>query len=120
MPKGIDAKSAESRLLRFTRTPQGATWLGAGVFAILQDLHTVDEDVFHSDGILMRFLESGAISNCRRIEYNDVGKHSFLEKSAMIQTKIGRGQCTQSTHSFGSEIIFSSRTYLPRTRAKLP
>ena len=120
MPKGIDAKSAESRLLRFARTPQGAARFGAGVLAILQDLHAVDENVFHPDRVLMRLLESRAIGNRRRIEHNDIGKHSFLEKTAMIETEIRRGQCAQSAHRFGNVITFSSRTYLPSTRAKFP
>ena len=91
MPKGIDAKSAESRLLRFARTPQSAAWFGARVFAILEDLHAVNENVFHADRVLMRLLKSRAIRNCRRIKHNDIGKHSFLEKTAMIETEICRG-----------------------------
>ena len=80
MPKGIDAKSAESRLLRFTRTPQSAAWLGARVFAILEDLHPVYENVFHANRVLMRLLKSRAIGNRRRIKHNDIRKHSFLEE----------------------------------------
>src|SRR6185436_15693011 len=90
MPKGIDAKSTESRLLRFTRTPQGAAWLGARVFAILEDLRPVYENVFHANRVLMRLLKSRAIGNRRRIKHNHIGKHSFLEETAMIETEICR------------------------------
>jgi hypothetical protein len=64
------------------------------VFAILQDLDAVDQDVFHPDGVLVGLVEGCAVRNRRRIEDDHVSEHSFLKKTAMIETEIGRGQRT--------------------------
>ena len=70
--------------------PQGATGFGAGMFTIFQNLDAVDENMFHADGVLMRFVEGCAVCDSRRIEDNHVSKHSFLNEAAVIETEISR------------------------------
>jgi len=55
------------------------------MLAILENLHTVHNNVFHSHGVLMRFFEGGMISDRRWIEHNQVSKHAFLEQSPVIE-----------------------------------
>ena len=86
--------------MNLSRAPQGAAWFGAGVFTIFQDLCAVDENGFHSGGVLVWLGKGGVIGNCRRIEYDHVGKHFFLEKAAMIEPEICCWQSAQSTHGF--------------------
>ena len=50
----------------------------------------------------MRFLEGRAIRDRRRIEHHDVGKHSFLEQAAVIESQVGRGQAAQPANRFAS------------------
>jgi hypothetical protein len=103
--------------LRFPRTPQGAAGFGAGVFAVLQDLHAVDENVFHSDGVLMGFVESCAVRDCRRIEDDHVSEHSFLNETAVIKTEIRRWQRAQASHCFGQrEHFFVARIFSEHAR----
>src|SRR5438094_5731180 len=83
-------------LLRLPRSPQGATGLGAGMLAIFNDLHAIYKDVLHPDSVLVRFLECRAVRDCRRIKHNHVGKHSLLEKSAVVETEIGSWLPTQA------------------------
>ena len=78
--------------MNFPRTPQGATRLGASVFTVFKNLHAVNENVFHANGVLMRLVERRAIGNRRRIEHNHIGKHSLFKKTAMIEAEIGGGQ----------------------------
>src|SRR5438067_13118069 len=73
----------------FPGSPKRAAGFRAGVLAVFQNLDAVDEDVFHPDGVLMRFLEGGAISDRGRIEHDDVGEHSLFQTSAMIEAEIG-------------------------------
>ena len=77
--------------LKFPRTPNCAAGFRAGVLTVLENLDTVHEDVFHADGVLMRFLEGGAIGNRFWIEDDDVGEHSFFEEAAAIEAEIGGG-----------------------------
>src|SRR5436190_89063 len=76
--------------LQLPRTGERFPRLRAGVFAVFQHLRSVHEHVFHSDGILMRFLECRPIADRRRIEHHDVSVHPFLDEAAMIQSEIRR------------------------------
>src|SRR6266498_752903 len=75
-----------SILSRFPRAPQSAARFRAGVFAILNDFHAVNENVLHANGVLMRFLE------CREIKHDHIGEHSLFNETAMIEPEIGGGQ----------------------------
>ena len=90
------------------------------MLAVLEYLRAVDKYVLHADRELMRVFEGGAISNRFRIEHDDIGEISRLQKAAMIKPEISRGQERQTPHRFFKRITFSSRTYLPSSRAKLP
>ena len=70
------------------------------MLAILQHLHAIHENVLHSDRVLVRLRKSRAIGNRRRIEHDDIGKHSFLEKTAMIEPQVGRRQRAQPANRF--------------------
>ena len=63
-------------------------------------LNAVHENVFHSDRVLMRLFEDRAVSNRGRIEYNHIGKHTFLEKAAIIEPEICCWQSAQPVHGF--------------------
>src|ERR1041385_9519414 len=81
--------------LQLPRAPQRAARFRAGVLAIFQDLRAIYEDMLHPNGVLMRLLERRAIADCRRIEHDHVGKHSFLQETAMIEPEIRRGQSAE-------------------------
>ena len=109
-PPGLQALALGRRILRqhrvvggltsLTRSPKGASRIRTGVLAVLQDLHAIYENMFHPDRVLMRLRKSRAIGNRRRIEHNDIGKHAFLEKAAMIQPEVRRRQCAQAPDGF--------------------
>src|SRR6476620_8089113 len=84
------ARSVGFPLLYLSRAPQRATRFRPRVLAVLDDLHAVHEHMFHTGRVLMRFFEGGVICDRRRIEHHHVGEHSFLEKSAVIETEICR------------------------------
>src|SRR6187455_4451 len=90
------AISQSVSLFYLARPPQRTTRLRSSVLAVFNHLHTVHEHMFHTGCVLMRFFEGGMIGNCRRIEHHDVGEHSFLEKSAAIESEICRRQSAQS------------------------
>src|SRR5437867_280886 len=83
-------------LSRFTRAPQGATRLCAGVLAVFENLYAVYEYVFYANSVLVRFFECRAIRNGCRIKDQHVGKHSLLEKPAMIEAEIRGRQSAQA------------------------
>ena len=87
-------------LFYFSRAPQSPARSCAGVLSVLEHLHTVYENILHPYCVLMRFLKGGAVSNCRRIEHDHIGKHSFLEKTAMIEPQICGRQSAQASNSF--------------------
>ena len=87
-------------LLRLTGSPQCTTWPSAGVLAISEDLDPVDEHIFDSDGVLLRLLKRGNIRDCLRVENDNIGEHTLLQKAAMVQLKIGRGKSRQSPNGF--------------------
>src|SRR5437660_2391485 len=79
-------------LFHFTRASQCPSWFRPGVLAVFKNLHAIDEDVLHSDGILVRFVEGRPVRNFRRIKDDDIGKHSVLNETAVVETEIRRGQ----------------------------
>src|SRR5262245_66697199 len=81
------------------RPPQGSTGLRARVFAVFQHMSAIDEYMLHSDGELMWLFEGRAIGDGLRVEDDDVGEISGLQKAAMIELKIGRGQPRQTADS---------------------
>lgn len=79
---------ANGLLLGLARAPEGTTRFGAGVLAVSKDLYTVDKNMFDADGILLRLLVGGHIGNRIRIKDDDIGKHTRLQETAMIESKI--------------------------------
>src|SRR5205085_3616500 len=69
-------------------SPERAARFRTGMLTVFYDLGAVHENMLHADRILMRFFERRAIGDRCRVEYDHVGKHSFLEKSTAIQTEI--------------------------------
>src|SRR5436305_9910088 len=83
-------------LSNLSRPIQSAPRFRASVLTVFEDLSSVDENIFHSGGILGRVFESGVIGDCCRIEHHHVGEHSLFQEAAMIQAAFGRRQGTQS------------------------
>ncbi len=84
--------------MNFPRTPQGATRLGASVFALFKNLHAVNENVFHADGILMRLVERRVIGDRPWIEHDHIREHSFFNETAMIEAEVSSWQSAQPSH----------------------
>jgi len=72
------------------------------VFAVFDHLHAVDENVFHSGRVLVRFIERRVIGDCFRIEHDDVGEHSFFQHAAMIELEILRRLRAQAPDRFAA------------------
>src|SRR5438309_11984722 len=106
--------------MQLSRPPQCAARFRACMLAIFQHLHAIYENVLHAYRILMRFLIRGAVGNRRRIEYDHIGKHSLLEEPAMIESQFLAGNPVSRRTASRIGITFSSREYLPSTRAKFP
>src|SRR5438477_6077892 len=66
----------------------------ASVLTVFEDRSSVDENIFHSGGILSRVFESGVIGDRSRIEHDHDGEHSYFQKAAMIQPESARSQGT--------------------------
>ena len=98
--KGITSDYHSSISFNLARPPQRFTWFCAGMFSVFKDLSAVDENVLHPDRVLVGILERRAVGDRRRIEYHNVREHSRFEKTAMVQTQIGRGQSCQSPDGF--------------------
>jgi len=81
------------------------------VLAIFDDLHAIDEDVLHSNGVLMRFVKGRTIRNHRRIEHKHVGE-TFPPLEIRDDPDRGSFAATRSAAmaSFIG-ITFSSRTF---------
>src|SRR6188474_1440209 len=90
----------------FPRTRQRAAWFGAGVLAVFEHLHAVDEDVLHAGGVLVRLLEGGVVGDRRGVEDDHVSEHAFLEEAAMVEAEIAGGQGAETSHSFGERERF--------------
>lgn len=56
------------------------------MLAIPKNVHAVDEDMFDTDGILVRLLVCRAISDRRWVEDNDICEHSLANKAAPIKS----------------------------------
>jgi len=84
----------------FPRSPQRTARFCAGVLAIFDHVHAVHKNVFHANGILVWLLEGGAIGDCCRIKQDDISKHTFFQKSAMIEPKICRRERAQASNRF--------------------
>src|SRR6266511_4490772 len=98
--KSITGDGHSSISFDLARPPQRFAWFRAGMFSIFKYLSAVDENVLHSDRVLVGILERRAVGNRRRIEYHNVREHSRFEKTAMVQTSISRGQYCQSPDGF--------------------
>ena len=53
------------------------------MLAIFQDLGPVDENMFYTNGILLRLLEGGDIRDRFRVEDHYIGEHTLLQKAAI-------------------------------------
>src|SRR5438132_8121057 len=74
-----------------SRMPDHPPWLRAGVLAVAQDLHSVDEDVRDAVGVLMRILVGRACRDRVRIEDDDVGEISGLQQTALRDAEVCGG-----------------------------
>ena len=59
------------------------------MFAVFKDQLSVDENLFHACGILMRLLESGVVLNRRRVKDQYVGKIALAQKTSIPQRQVG-------------------------------
>ena len=80
--------------------PERAARFCAGVLAIFEDLFSIYENVFPTDGVLIGLLVGCTIVNRCGIEDHDVGKHSFLEETAVIEPQICRRQGAHAPNRF--------------------
>ena len=75
----------------------------------------------HADGVLVRRLERRAVGDRRRVEHDDVGEIARLQAG---RDRRARGSRPAGWSRGGwpprAACSFSSRTYLPSSRAKLP
>src|SRR5438477_4006940 len=95
---------------------QSAPRFRASVLTVFEDLSSVDENIFHSGGILGRVFESGVIGDRYRIEHHHIREHSFFQKSAMIQPEISRRQGAQSPDGFRQgDQLFVARIFAEHT-----
>ena len=62
------------------------------MLTVFENLHAINENVFHSDGILVWFLKGRPVGNCPGVKDNDIGEHSVLNETTMVETEIRRGQ----------------------------
>src|SRR5437773_2272304 len=58
----------------FSRSPERAARFGSRMVTVLQHLNAVDEDVLHSDCILVRSFVGRFVGNCLGIEDHHIGK----------------------------------------------
>src|SRR5471030_867916 len=65
------------------RTAYDLSRLCAGVHAVADYLYPVHQHRTYSTGKLVRFLEGRVVGDGVRIEHEDVGFHSFFEKTAI-------------------------------------
>ena len=73
-----------------SRPPHEAAGLGAGVLAVLQHLHAVDEHVAHSGGQLLRLFEGRVVLDLRGVEDDDVGIIAGLKRSTLLDPEVRR------------------------------
>jgi len=95
------------------RPPHDASRLRARVLAMAEHGHAIDDDVLHTDGVLLRRVEGGLVRNCCWIEDNDVRKAVHIEATAVLQLPVVAGSRVMRRMASSSGISFSSREYLP-------
>src|SRR5262245_39061946 len=121
MPVAVWSSAIRKRpSVHLPRPPQRAPRLGPGVLAVLQHLHAVDEDVTHAHRVLVRVLVRRPVGDGLRVKDDDIGEITFAQQAAVIQPEVGRRQVAELGTAASSGSSFSSRTYLPSTRAKFP
>src|SRR4030095_14076173 len=69
-------------------SPQRASRFCTRVLTVLEHFYSVNEDLFHSGGILSRFFKGGVIGDCRGIKHHHVGEHVRFQESAMIEFEV--------------------------------
>src|ERR1035438_9264138 len=69
--------------------------LRAGMLAVFQDVHAIDEYIAHARRILMRLLECRVVLNGGGIEDHDIGEVARPERAAAVELKVLRGQRSQ-------------------------
>jgi hypothetical protein len=72
-------------LFQLARARQRPSWFRPGMLAVFENLHAIDENMLHSDGVLVRFVERRPVRNCRRIKDDHIGEHPFLNETAVIE-----------------------------------
>ena len=93
------------------RPPHDASWFRAGVFAVSEHLHAVDEDVHHPGRVLVRLVERRVVRDRGRIEHRDVREEPGFEQAATIELQILGRKSGQPPDRLRRAIsAFSSRT----------
>lgn len=66
------------------------------MFAVLQYLNSVNKNMFHSDGVLVRRFVGRFVRNCFGIEDYHVGEIAFLNKATMVEAEVCSRQAAQA------------------------
>ena len=74
------------------RTSYDSSRLRPGMLALIDHLGTIDEDMHHAGGVLMRLLKGGVILNPVRIEYHNVGIIALYEGTPFSDPEIAGWQ----------------------------
>src|SRR5438128_78865 len=72
----------------------------AGKFAFFDDGNTVDENVFHTGGVLMWLSKSGAILDGVRIEDDEIGPETFVNFAPAGDSKRAGGERGHAANGF--------------------
>ena len=86
--------------LDFSWSPERAPGFGSRVLTVLQYLNSVDEDVLHSDRVLVRRLVSRLVRNRLWIKDYHIAKVTFLKKTAMVEAQVCGRQSAQPPDRF--------------------
>ena len=95
------------------RDPTARDRLRAGVLAVLQHLHAVDETCANADRVCVGLLERGRVRDRRWIEDDDVGELAGLELTAASEAQFVDGSAASFRIASGRVSTCSSRTYFP-------
>jgi hypothetical protein len=66
------------------------------MLAVPENLDAVNENIFDTQGILLGLLIGGEIRDAFGIKDHHIGKHASLQKTAVVQSKIGSRKPRQS------------------------
>src|SRR5438309_80636 len=90
-------------------SPQCFAGLGAGVLAVLDHVHAVDENVLHAGRILVRLRVSSVVDDGFRIEDDHVGKIAFAQPAAALEPQVFRRQSRQLMNGSrqGEKLLFT-------------